>query len=224
MSRILYGPVTSANALRGRDVSGAAPADGDALRWDAGSTQWKPAPVTGGGDIPRVPSTWAPNGVWTTPLRSIIAGRTTINRGPWATPYWSGAGGTVTRLVIYCSSANASVYVVMGIYSDAGYHPGTLLGQTIPIVMSSTGIKIDACEVELAPNTLYWLASMHWGGNVGLRYGEDNPILGMHPNLTGRAGIRYSGGDPWTDDLPETFPVSSVAQEDSVPLVGIEIA
>jgi hypothetical protein len=86
--------------------------------------------------------------------------------------YTAALTGTVTTLTVYLDNGNKSNSVVVGIYSDSGGHPGTLLGQAT-ISGPSRGAwnsTPNTLSVSVTAGKRYWIAILSAsGGRVAFR-------------------------------------------------------
>jgi hypothetical protein len=80
------------------------------------------------------------------------------------------ANGTVNRLSVYLSSANAATSVKLGLYSDAAGRPGSLLGSaTVATPVAAAWNSATLSNASVTAGTSYWIALLGVGGTVGYR-------------------------------------------------------
>jgi outer membrane protein assembly factor BamB len=80
------------------------------------------------------------------------------------------ASGVATQLTIYIAANNAATQVVLGIYSDAGGHPGSALAQaTLSSPTSKAWNAVAIPPVTLVQGQTYWLALLSPAGNGTVR-------------------------------------------------------
>jgi plastocyanin len=73
--------------------------------------------------------------------------------------YTAVASGTATKLYLYLDSANTATPVVIGLYTNSGSNPGTLLAQaTISAPVKGAWNSVTIPSVALTSGTKYWIA------------------------------------------------------------------
>jgi hypothetical protein len=83
----------------------------------------------------------------------------------------AGASGSLTRLSVYLDSSSTATQVIVGVYSDAGGDPGTLLAQgtlTAPVPGAWNNVPLPATMIS--SGTPYWVAMLAPGGSGTLRF------------------------------------------------------
>lgn len=79
-------------------------------------------------------------------------------------PFTALEDATIKSLEIYCSSAQASATVRLGIYaSDTNNGVANPLFTSDPIACSTTGAKNAPCNVQITKGEVYWLSSLPIG-------------------------------------------------------------
>ena len=79
--------------------------------------------------------------------------------------------GAVDKVSVYVENGTTAGWLVAGIYSDAGGHPGTLLGSNgdgTPLVKGAWN-TVDIPSVSLSQGQRYWIAIMGQGGVLRIR-------------------------------------------------------
>jgi hypothetical protein len=67
--------------------------------------------------------------------------------------------GSITSLSVYLDSTSTASKVLVGIYSDSGGHPGTLLAQaTISAPVAGAWNTLAIPSVAVASGSIYWMA------------------------------------------------------------------
>lgn len=83
------------------------------------------------------------------------------------------AAGTLAALAVYLDGQNTAGTVVVGLYAEAGGHPGTLLTQgTITGARAGTWNTVGVPPVSVQAGVTYWLAVLQpaaTGGSLGIR-------------------------------------------------------
>jgi hypothetical protein len=83
----------------------------------------------------------------------------------------AGASGSLTRLSVYLDSASTATQAIVGVYSDAGGDPGTLLAQgtlTTPVPGAWNNVPLPATTIS--SGTPYWVAILAPSGTGTLRF------------------------------------------------------
>ena len=82
----------------------------------------------------------------------------------------AGASGLTGAAHLYISSANAASTVIMGLYSDAYGHPGSLLSTgSGPASGAGTWATVSIAPTDLSSGHSYWLAILGQGGTLRYR-------------------------------------------------------
>jgi outer membrane protein assembly factor BamB len=79
------------------------------------------------------------------------------------------ASGTLGRLVIYVDSGSTATNVDVGIYGDAGGHPGTLLTHATATVARGAWNTIALPSASVASGSTYWIALLAPTGTLRFR-------------------------------------------------------
>ena len=83
------------------------------------------------------------------------------------------ASGTATRMSVYVASANTAGTMVVGIYSDANGHPGTLLTKgTRSGLTAGTWNAVTVPAASVTAGRTYWVALLGTGGTLQFRDGS----------------------------------------------------
>jgi hypothetical protein len=112
--------------------------------------------------------------------------------------------GSVDKLTVYVENGTTAGWLVAGIYTDAGGHPGTLLGQNdgTPLTRGAWN-TVSIPGVSLTQGTPYWFAIQGQGGTLKIRTYSGG--TGTQNSETGRAGRA---------DLPATWRTGRVFKND----------
>jgi hypothetical protein len=104
------------------------------------------------------------------------------------------ASGTTTKMSVYVATGNTAGTMVVGIYSDANGHPGTLLTKgtrSAPTAGAWNTVTVPAAS--LAAGQTYWVGLLGTGGTLQFRAGS-------------AAGCRSEGSQSSTlSTLPSTW-------------------
>ncbi len=113
----------------------------------------------------------------------------------------AGASGLTGAAHLYISSANAASTVIMGLYSDAYGHPGSLLSTgSGPASAAGTWTTVSIAPTDISSGHSYWLAILGQGGTLRYRDRRWGPCpsqtsaqtnLGAMPSAW-RTGTTYS--------------------------------
>ena len=136
------------------------------------NTEWvTPAGGSGSAWQMRVGNRHYPAGRWfdasyTQHQHASVVGPQSITAGyQYFVPFFVLESVTVDQLGIYANSVSGCS-VQLGIYaSDANNNPGSALVRTSTMSATSAGAKIEAVNVTLQPNTVYWLAFVSLGNS-----------------------------------------------------------
>jgi hypothetical protein len=79
------------------------------------------------------------------------------------------ASGTLGRLVIYVDSGSTATNVDVGIYGDAGGHPGALLAHATATVAGGAWNTIAVPPASVASGSTYWIALLAPTGTLRFR-------------------------------------------------------
>lgn len=84
--------------------------------------------------------------------------------------YSASATGTVTSLSTYVDSTNGAKTIIVGLYSDSGGHPGSLLTSgTISSPKASSWNSIAVTSASVTQGKQYWLAILGLSGTIQFR-------------------------------------------------------
>jgi hypothetical protein len=112
--------------------------------------------------------------------------------------------GSVNQMTVYVANGTTAGWLVAGIYSDSGGHPGTLLGQSEPTALTVGGWNtVSIPAVSLASGTPYWIAVQGDAGVLKIRTFSGG--TGTQNSETGRTG---------RDTLPATWRTGKVFKND----------
>jgi outer membrane protein assembly factor BamB len=81
------------------------------------------------------------------------------------------ASGTLNRVSLYIDTGSTATKVTVGVYTDSGGHPGTLLAQgslTSPVAGAWNNIALPG-SVSITAATNYWIALLGTGGTIRYR-------------------------------------------------------
>ncbi len=97
------------------------------------------------------------------------------------------ASGTAETAYVYIGSSNAAKTIVVGIYSNASSHPGTLLATgSAKATAAGTWAAVPITHVALASGAAYWLAIMGEGGTLHYR---DHPFGTCRSEESAQSGL-----------------------------------
>jgi hypothetical protein len=97
------------------------------------------------------------------------------------------ASGTAETAYLYIAASNTAKTVVVGIYSNTGSHPGTLLSTgSAKATAAGTWASVPIAHVLLTSGTAYWLAIMGEGGSIHYR---DHPGGTCKSETSSQAGM-----------------------------------
>jgi hypothetical protein len=110
------------------------------------------------------------------------------------------ASGTLRKLSLYLDSASSSTSAVVGIYSDTGGHPGTLLGAGVvnsPVNGGWNTVAVPATAVSAGTN--YWIAVLAPTGAGSVRFRDAGGAgtaaeTSLQTNLTALPSTWATGG------------------------------
>jgi hypothetical protein len=82
----------------------------------------------------------------------------------------AGASGQVTKLRVFLDAGSTAGSVVLGLYSNAGGHPGTLLASgTISAPIAGQNNEVTIASTAVTAGQTYWLAVLAPSGTVKFR-------------------------------------------------------
>ncbi len=97
-------------------------------------------------------------------------GDTTAGGEAEAFQYEALANGTVQSIWLYVNSGDTASSIVVGLYSNASGHPGTLLTHaTIAAPVAGAWNSVDVPPVKVEQGATYWLAALAPKGTLSLR-------------------------------------------------------
>ena len=112
------------------------------------------------------------------------------------------ATGTAGRVTVYVDTGSAATTLVVGIYTDSGGHPGTLLAQgslAAPVATAWNTVSLPATPIS--SGTAYWVAVLGTGGTLRFRdtSGGGASETSLQQNLTQlpatwSTGVTYTNG------------------------------
>jgi hypothetical protein len=147
------------------------------------------------------------------------------------------ATGLARTVYVYMSSANTAGTVVVGLYSDAGGHPGALLSTGSASASEPyTWSEVSVTQAELVSGGTYWLAVLGRGGTLRYRDRQHGPCpseASTHVNLSAMPAswsVGTSSSDcpisayvvPAAPTLP-TSPLEPVSPVGPVPPISVEV-
>jgi hypothetical protein len=106
------------------------------------------------------------------------------------------ASGTVKVLSVYLDSSSTAATLVVGLYTDSGGHPGTLISQaTTSLLTSGAWNNIPIPGAAVTSGTKYWLAILGTGnGTLAFREGSGcTSENSLQTNLTALPSTWSSG-------------------------------
>jgi hypothetical protein len=122
-----------------------------------------------------------------------------------AFPVTASASGTLDLLTIYIDSGNAASQLVVGLYSDNGGHPGTLLTQaTSSTLTSSTWSAVTVPAAPVTSGVKYWVAILGLGGQLNFRDGNQS---GCNSETSSSSALKtlpatWATGTVWPNSCP----------------------
>jgi hypothetical protein len=122
-----------------------------------------------------------------------------------ATVSTASAAGTLAKVSVYVDATNASTKVLVGVYSDSGGHPGTLLAQgtlTAPVAGAWNDVAMSAASI--ASGTPYWIAVLSPAGSGRVEFRDRCCGLGTHADLSSQTTLTalpatWSSGGQFND-------------------------
>jgi hypothetical protein len=147
------------------------------------------------------------SGVWLPLVTGTGFGSASADPTAYFYPLRSGRGGTLDRIGFRVTTSDVSATVRVALYASLpNGRPGARLFRSDPIACTTTGIKEATLDIELEPNTLYW---------VGFLASTEDPAFatwtGAHPDVLETLagdflpcfGLEASGG--LVDPAPEVI-------------------
>ena len=136
--------------------------------------------------------------------------------------YIASASGTATSISFYADSSNAASAVKLGLYSDAGGAPGTLL-DSASVSSPKAGAWNTAnltAGASLISGTKYWLAALGTGGTLAFR--DSASGTGCSTVVSSKGGMTslpqsFSTGQTWNGYCPASFYVNGTGSAASPP-------
>jgi hypothetical protein len=125
------------------------------------------------------------------------------------------SSGTLNTLHIYLDSSSKATKVVLGLYSDGGGNPGTLLVQSSTATPAAGAWNaITVAPTQVTAGVTYWIALLGTGGTVAFRdhcCGGGTPAQNSsQANLTSLPGS-WSQGARWSDGGTSVYGSSNTA-------------
>ena len=142
---------------------------------------------------------------------SALLGSTTIgNQQDYTIPGTANAfqvaaktSGTITTLAVYLDRTSTATTVILGVYSDRGGSPGTLLTQgTIAAPVNGAWNRVAVPAVAVTAGSVYWLVVLAPSGHGTIQFwdtsGGGSAIVSAQTTLTSmpttwQNGARYPG-------------------------------
>ena len=115
------------------------------------------------------------------PYPYVASTVTSSSGAQYFVPFTALEDATITALEIYCSTAQATSTISLGIYtSDSNNDVANPLFTSEPIACSATGAKNAPCNVQIKKGKVYWLSSLSIGTPAFHRNNTDSlfPIKG----------------------------------------------
>ncbi|MGA9286132.1 MAG: hypothetical protein WBV85_11900, partial [Solirubrobacteraceae bacterium] len=128
------------------------------------------------------------------------------------------ASGTAGIAQVYVDSSNTAGTLIVGVYSEAGAHPGTLLSAgsiTSPVGGAWNSIPITATSI--APGAYYWLSVLGEGGSLSYRSHRQGYCLSSTSTQRNLAGLSGSWGG---GSIHQECPVSAFVTTNEPVLVS----
>ena len=131
------------------------------------------------------------------------------------------ASGTVAQLVLFLAQTNAASRVIVGLYSDANGHPGTILTQgTISAPVNGAWNTINVPAVAITTGQKYWFAILSPSGTGVLRFRDK---LGGGRSETSAASTLTALPASWTTGTvyPDGPLSIYAASADTTPILSV---
>jgi hypothetical protein len=120
--------------------------------------------------------------------------------------------GTLQNLTLYVDAASAATRIVVGLYTDSGGHPGTVLAQgTLDGPAAGDWNTVAVPAVAVTAGTRYWVALLGTGGALGFR---DRCCGGVG------AGPTETSAETTLTTLPATWSTGTVYGDAPVAIYG----
>jgi uncharacterized protein DUF1565 len=135
------------------------------------------------------------------------------------------ASGTVGAVHLYLDSHNHARTVVVGLYSNAGGHPGLLLSSgSGPASAASTWTTVSVTPTPLTSATTYWLAILGEGGALRYRDRAAGPCSSQTSAQTDLAALpaAWTPGSVYSD-CPVSAYVTPVSVLDPPPVETLPV-
>ncbi len=126
------------------------------------------------------------------------------------------ASATAGAIHLYIGSHNRARTVVLGIYGNAGGHPGSLLTTgSGPATAAGTWTTVPVTPSQLTSGTTYWLAILGEGGTLRYRDRNEGPCPSQTSAQTNLGGLPASWrtGGHYTDCPVSAFVTPAVSVE-----------
>ena len=108
----------------------------------------------------------------------------------------AGTGGTATQMAVYLDASNAATKVILGVFTDANGHPGTLMTQgVINAPAKGTWNTLAIAPIALTSGRYYWLALLAPAGTGTVKYRD---TAGGGRSETSSSGILSALPTTWT--------------------------
>jgi hypothetical protein len=124
--------------------------------------------------------------------------------------YTALASGTVNSLALYVASGSTARSIVVGLYTNAAGHPGTLLtSATISSPVAGAWNTVSVQPVAVSAGSIYWLAALASGGKLTLLDIEGGgPTQESKSNSLGTLPSSWSSGATYANS-PASFYASA---------------
>ena len=121
------------------------------------------------------------------------------------------AAGTLSKVSVYVDATSAATKVLVGVYSDSGGHPGTLLAQgTLAAPVAGAWNDVAMSAASIASGTPYWIAVLSPAGSGRLQFRDRCCGVGQHADLSSQTTLTalpatWSSGGQYNDGPISAF-------------------
>ncbi|MGO9446089.1 MAG: carboxypeptidase regulatory-like domain-containing protein [Thiobacillaceae bacterium] len=104
----------------------------------------------------------------------------------------------MNSLVVYLDNSTTAKTLFVGLYSDSGGHPGTLLTQGSSTTLTSAAWNtVPVPAVNITTGTPYWMAVLGTGGTIRVRDGSGCTSVSSTQSNLSSLPANWSSGSSW---------------------------
>ena len=137
--------------------------------------------------------------------------------------YTATASGTTSAIDVYIDSATTATRLIVGIYSDNGGKPGSLLASgSTTTLQAAAWNQVSVGSVSLASGSAYWIALLGTGGQTNYQDTSAGSAASYVESQTGLTSLpaTYSSGTEYNVSPASAYVVGVAANPPAAPVNG----